>query len=66
MKTETNEILEEVYRIRREIFDECGGTLHGLFQQFSADGRGKTAPRKRLPAWRKTGARNRKNKEVTP
>lgn len=35
MKTETNEILEEVYRARQEILEECGGTLHGLFLRFS-------------------------------
>ena len=31
----TNEILEEVYRARQEVLDECGGTLHGLFLRFS-------------------------------
>ena len=35
MKTETNEILEEVYRARQEVLEECGGTLHGLFLRFS-------------------------------
>jgi hypothetical protein len=58
MKTESNEILDEVYRVRREIFDECGGTLHGLFLRFSGKDQGlkrrEATPRKRkVPAVRK-------------
>lgn len=68
----TDSMLEEIYEVRRKLWQEGGNTLEGysrhceaVARDFQARAAAETA-RKRRPARRKTAARNRRGQEVTP